>query len=465
MTQTVDYQPASGDADGPHCPYHNRISAICAWIVILISVAVIITLNRLESAATPPEASDAVAPNVQLEIISRYIVGSADLLPHAAAQPGTINPADLYTRQLDAVAKSDADHLRIAIVAGELGGGASALQRINKLISSPGSPEVYRDAAHLQFIYHPNPLQLDDEIRQHLVDRYGWFGHLALAFGKGPGDPDRMLALQAAKRAMVVLLCVGFAAIAAFVAGIVLFIIALVHLADGKIRRAYVPVVSNTVPFLEAFALYLALMIGVSFLVGRYSGHMTLNAKYLVAGCVPVATALVWPLLRRVTWPQLRYGLGWHLGTGLLPEMFWGIVGYIAGLPLLAIGAIITLVLSKWSGAQTAHPIINQAAGAASALRLFLLASVFAPLAEESLFRGALFHHLRRRHAWWVSALIVSLIFAAIHPQGWAAIPPLGMIALTFAAIREWRGTIVASATAHALNNGVIMLVLVIGTS
>jgi membrane protease YdiL (CAAX protease family) len=145
--------------------------------------------------------------------------------------------------------------------------------------------------------------------------------------------------------------------------------------------------------------------------------------------------------------------------------MCLGIVGYIAGLPLLAAGAVVTLVLTRLSGAQTSHPIVNQAAGLQSALRLFVLASVFAPLAEESLFRGALFHHLRHRHAWWISALVVSLIFAAIHPQGWAAIPPLAMIAVTFAAIREWRGTIVASATAHALNNGMITLVLVIATS
>ena len=107
---------------------------------------------------------------------------------------------------------------------------------------------------------------------------------------------------------------------------------------------------------------------------------MTLNLKYLIAGCAPVITALIWPLLRGISWPQLQYGLGWHLGTGLFREMFWGIVGYIAGLPLLLIGAIMTIVLSKLSGAQTAHPIINQAAGFQSAMRLFLLASVYAPL-------------------------------------------------------------------------------------
>jgi membrane protease YdiL (CAAX protease family) len=76
-----------------------------------------------------------------------------------------------------------------------------------------------------------------------------------------------------------------------------------------------------------------------------------------------------------------------------------------------------------------------------------------------------LFHHLRSRHGWWVSAVVVSLLFAAIHPQGWAAIPTLGMIAMTFAAIREWRGTIIASAAAHALNNAAVLTVLIIATN
>jgi len=36
---------------------------------------------------------------------------------------------------------------------------------------------------------------------------------------------------------------------------------------------------------------------------------------------------------------------------------------------------------------------------------------------------------------------------------------------MTFAAIREWRGTIIASAAAHALNNGVVLTVLLLATS
>jgi membrane protease YdiL (CAAX protease family) len=60
---------------------------------------------------------------------------------------------------------------------------------------------------------------------------------------------------------------------------------------------------------------------------------------------------------------------------------------------------------------------------------------------------------------------VVSLVFAAIHPQGWVAIPVLGSIALILAALREYRGSLIAPMTAHALNNAlaVLMMVLMMG--
>jgi membrane protease YdiL (CAAX protease family) len=467
MTQTAETELSSGDPSAPHCPYHNRISAICAWIIIIACVALIITLNHLSTEQRQAESPDVLEPNVPLELAARYAVGATDAFSNLRSQQRqtTVDSPMVYLRQLGLAARSTPDHLRIAIVAGELSGASAALKRIDALGAELRSPPLAADAQALRSIYSLRVTTLDSKSSQRLVRRYGWFGHLALGFGKNSGNVDRRIALKAAVRAVMVILAVGGVAFVSLLAGFVLLVIAMVQLADGKLRRAYVPVSTNTIPFLEGFAVYLVLSIAVSMLVGRFSGHLTLSAAYFLAGCVPVATALVWPLVRGISWAELRYGLGWNLGTGLVKEMLRGIIGYVAGLPLLTAGALLTLVLTRLTGAVATHPIVNQAAGLSSAIRLFLLASVYAPLAEESLFRGALFHHMRHRHSWWISALVVSLIFAAMHPQGWAAIPPLAMIAVTLAAIREWRGTIVASATAHALNNTMIMLVLVIATS
>ena len=40
-----------------------------------------------------------------------------------------------------------------------------------------------------------------------------------------------------------------------------------------------------------------------------------------------------------------------------------------------------------------------------------------------------------------LSATISGFVFAAIHPQGWVAVPALMGLAYAFAVIREWRGT------------------------
>jgi membrane protease YdiL (CAAX protease family) len=47
---------------------------------------------------------------------------------------------------------------------------------------------------------------------------------------------------------------------------------------------------------------------------------------------------------------------------------------------------------------------------------LYVLVCGFAPVMEETMFRGALFHHLRRRWGWLGSASVVAVIFAIIHP-------------------------------------------------
>ena len=92
------------------------------------------------------------------------------------------------------------------------------------------------------------------------------------------------------------------------------------------------------------------------------------------------------------------------------------------------------------------HPIENEIRGDwRSIVELYILASLWAPLTEELMFRGAFFSHLRRRHGWLISAGIVSIIFAVIHPQGLVGVPAIFAIGLTLAAIREWRGSILAS--------------------
>jgi membrane protease YdiL (CAAX protease family) len=132
-------------------------------------------------------------------------------------------------------------------------------------------------------------------------------------------------------------------------------------------------------------------------------------------------------------------------------------------LPVFAVGVGLTYLLTQLAKAAPTHPIQFEVGKSWwTNFQLYLLACVWAPVVEETMFRGALFHHVRRRWNWVISAALVSLIFAAIHPQGWAAIPALGALALIFAAIREWRGSIVAPMTGHFIQNFFVTTMLIV---
>jgi membrane protease YdiL (CAAX protease family) len=178
---------------------------------------------------------------------------------------------------------------------------------------------------------------------------------------------------------------------------------------------------------------------------------------------VVIPFAFAWPLLRGVSRAELRNGLGWHRGRGFWREAGAGVVGYLATLPVLAAGAVVTLILQRFSGSDASHPIVQEfGRGGWRTVQLFVLAAVWAPIVEETMFRGALYHHLRARFRWPVAAGVVALLFAAIHPQGWAGVPVLAAIAFSFAFIREWRGSIIAPVVAHAINNGAVTVLMIL---
>ena len=91
------------------------------------------------------------------------------------------------------------------------------------------------------------------------------------------------------------------------------------------------------------------------------------------------------------------------------------------------------------------------------------------PIVEEITFRGVLYRGLRVRPVGGsalgsiaIGGLVSGFIFAAIHPRGWVAIPALGAIGFAMALAREWRGSLIAPMVMHAINNTVVMTVMVL---
>jgi membrane protease YdiL (CAAX protease family) len=352
----------------------------------------------------------------------------------------------------------------VAIAIGEIEDAAAAKRRLDALEPMTVDPQLRQDIDVLRLIYDGKTDALSPEQRSHLVWQYGWFGHLALAHKQPAENPDRKAADAPAIRTVAV----GAAALILFIllllAGVGLLITAIVLFSQGHFRRAYRPQAAPGQPFLEAFAIYIGGFVAIG-LIARFVApaiyqHMTL---YYAALLAPPALAVLWPRWCGVPKAAWQQALGWHTGRGAIREIGCGLLGYIAGLPLMAAAFVLVMKLARFAGANPTHPIIHELGGSTwQVVSIFLLAAVYAPIVEETMFRGALFHALRVRHAWLLSAALTAFLFAAIHPQGWTVIPGLFTIAMIFAAIREWRGTILSSAAAHALNNGTVVLFVVL---
>jgi hypothetical protein len=444
--------------DNPRDPepgaYSVAIAAAC-WAVI---VACVLTIAILNWRASKTPARVEATEDVQLLITSRTLVGAF----HRRAQDSPM-AATMVAQAVANLAQTATpkQQLLLVSVVGELEGPKAAEAALDRCAKQISDPAGRADLQSLRAIYTQGQTKLSPEQRSALVEHERWFGRLALSFGLPDNDPIRARVLRESTRAAIA--GYGFEALIVLgvLAGLALLITAIVLRATRRLHLCYGPAAFRTTAFLEAFALYLAGYIAIGFLA-RKIGHGSLILGPALA-LAWILFAMLWPLFRGVSWQSLRGGMGWYRGQGILREAGAGIVGYLTGLPIVALSAVVAYVLSTRTHTLMSHPLIfSNTHGAWAIVQLYLLASVFAPLVEETLFRGALFNHLRQWRGWLVSAIVSSLIFAALHPQGWAAIPVLGSIGFVLASIREWRGSFVANVTAHALNNAVATTLIVL---
>ena len=438
-----------GDYPAPTTRPYSVAIATAAWAIILACVGCVAYLSW-RSAQRPARIE--ATQDVQLLMTSRVIVGMFHHQPKGNAAAATMSAQAIEKLASTAGPKQQ---LLLVSVIGELEGRQAAQAALEKSANRLNDARDRSDIPTLRTIYSHGPSSVSAEQRTALVAHEGWFGKLALSFGVPDNDPQRAAVLHTATRAAIA--GTAFEAVVGLgvLAGLALLITAIVLVATGRLHRCYGPASFQTTAFLESFALYLPGFLIIEVLAQRFlRGPMIVGAILTLPW---ILFAALWPRLRGVSWEGLKGGLGWYSGQGVLREAASGVVGYMAGLPVIAMGALLAYVLASRTKTDMSHPIVfSDLRSAWGIVQIYLLASVFAPLVEETMFRGALFNHLRQWHGWLVSAGVSSLLFAAVHPQGWAAIPAIGSIGLVLAGIREWRGTFIASVTAHALNNAVV---------
>jgi len=472
----------------PGTPVTAALALAFAGLLLFLTIAAQLLAPYLVE--EPPPAggaattAEAPEPFGMFQLTAQYSIFAARPQEWASFMPPP-KESDLNTvmSQLNLLADSEVDELRATIVEAEVKGPESALERLDKYrerlreaeAEDEQSPSgltqgLLEDAARLETIYTSESAEaLSDEDAEALRDRHGWFGTLAVSFGRDSSDPLRAEAMGPTKRIGFLVVGAVLGIVAAGILGFGLLITAIVLAATRKLRLRFIAIMPGGSVGLETFAIFLAGFWVVQFVVAAAGLEKALPLIIWSLALVPL-----WPLVRGWSWNQLRESLGWHAGRGVLREIGAGIVGYIAGLPVIALGVVAMLALmALWtaiagSGPEPpSHPLPDELAkgGLLQIVSLVVLATMWAPLVEESIFRGALYDELRGRFSGVASALLTGFIFAAVHPQGFLAWPALGSIGFVLAMLREWRGSLIASITAHALNNGVVVTLLLVAMS
>ncbi|MEM1204421.1 MAG: type II CAAX endopeptidase family protein [Acidobacteriota bacterium] len=421
------------------------------WLLLAAIVAMIVWTN-LAFAPPAPEGADSAGPGDDLAFVfqGKYLVGAKTLFDSLG--DAFAGQTEALTAGLGDLAAEPDRRLALVPVYAQLGEVDTARSTLEELRASDLEPPLSLDVETFAGLLDEPPRTPEGEVRGDFLERFGWFAELALARSGDGGAKGEILA--AAQRLTLGVFLVFGLGLAAVLVGAVLLIFAAIGHAQGRLGSAYEAAAGkqpgHRVAYLESLILFLVALPAVGVLGIAFDGMWGLLLNWLV---LPVA---LWPLVRGETLEDLRDALGLRSGDGVLREVGAGLVAYVAAMPILAVGLVATAVAATFVEQPPYHPIVDwvRDSGGAEVFLIYMLAALWAPLMEEAIFRGAFYHYLRGKARVFVSALTVSVVFAAIHPQGLVGIPFLTSLAVALALAREWRGSVIASVVMHMVHNG-----------
>ncbi len=150
-----------------------------------------------------------------------------------------------------------------------------------------------------------------------------------------------------------------------------------------------------------------------------------------------------------------------HLGMYVL----WGFGGFLVELPVAMFLSVVVTAVLKFLPAPE-HPASEQLQlnhDPLTVISILLLGAVVAPIWEEIMFRGLLFPALSRVcKGVPTGAILSSLIFASIHPQGIALWLALGTTGLMSCALSYQTRSLVPSIFMHLFHNASLMILTIL---
>jgi membrane protease YdiL (CAAX protease family) len=164
------------------------------------------------------------------------------------------------------------------------------------------------------------------------------------------------------------------------------------------------------------------------------------------------------PKLIKKEWGTTRE----QLGLTELPtftDMGISVLGFVA--TIVAAGVILSVLQSLHlvDGGQAQDVGYSNLVNPTDRIVAFLALCVFAPVAEEIVFRGWLYGKLRRKNHVIVAVALVSILFGALHGQ-WNVGITVGIMSIIMCIEREFTGTIYAGILTHMIKNCIAFWIL-----
>ncbi|MFN3648880.1 MAG: type II CAAX prenyl endopeptidase Rce1 family protein [Armatimonadota bacterium] len=423
-----------------------------------------------------------------VEGVATYRAAFARFAGQSIASEARLNPDEAVEKVRKAselLPESAAIHRTLGIMLAERGDYAGALKELRataKILSDPR-----RDPARARLERQvwselfgpkpPTPAEIEAASRQ--LDRWqlGWFRSLAkLAAYRRLGEDTvppaveqevyRTASVQTANTGAINL----FTLLGLPLLGLISAAVIWVLVAQGVLRRAPVRLHAVAPILWETFILMMALTVLPSLLV---SGGRRISPELqpgLAAGLLLAQDVAQLPAIAYL-WIRLR-GRGLNLGEIGLTRRHFGanvLIGVMAAVILipanLVVGLLIQWVSNKlFPGVPPPyHPLSGMVATSASweiRTALFIGAAIGAPLLEEIFFRGCLYGAIRRHHGIAYALLASAAFFSFLHPQLPLGFIPIALLGAAFAALYEWRQSLVPAMVAHFVNNGFAFLAL-----
>ena len=476
----------TGTAQPSHLPQHGGRSSsvlVIAALLLVVAMAVLQRPSLTGGAGKGGGAGDAAAlameHNSTLDLLGPVYFA---LNQFGAGAGGGLGAQSL--KLMDGFAETSADRLRLAVFAAETIGSEAGEERLQEVRAEAntwpegeGKEVVLAHVDRLSTLYAGGGEALTAEDRERLNADLGWFGQIALTHGQADTEPARAALIARAQLLAVLLTVGGLGLLGAVLLGVALLVVFLVMIGRRRVTARPAPRVDSPA-MLEMLVLLLVGMLGVKL------AAMAMKSVFgLDDSVIGLATlGLQWSLALVVLWPVFRGGdaetrrrnMGWHRGEGVLKEVGAGVCGWLAGLPVMIACALFSLLLMKVIEHVTGrpgppapeNPVLDMAA-ATGLLEMILLTSlvvIWAPVVEETVFRGGLFSWLRARGGFLIAAVVSAFVFAIIHRYPLPLLPPILALGFIFACLREWRGSLIAPVTAHFCQNAMAFTVLMILT-